>query len=313
MMDTKIMAQKIKIFNVQKYNIYDGPGVRTLIFFHGCPLRCQWCSNPESREQKYQLMFKQDNCQHCGACVQACPAGVHRMEQGRHILDRSKGCGGCGRCVAACPQEALSLLGQEKTVAELMDVINEDRIFYGFSNGGVTLSGGEVLMQPEGAAALLQACRQQQVHTAIETSGYAPAEVLAKIAPYVDLFLFDIKHMNEQEHKRLTGVSNVPILSNLHWLLANGYPVKVRLPLLKGVNDQLEEMAQIIAFLQPFQGKENFLGIDLLPYHKMGVNKYKQLGKEYQVPGDPSMMEADLQQIADWFSKFDLAVKIIRH
>ena len=186
-----MMEQKITIFNIQKYNLYDGPGVRTLIFFQGCPLRCKWCANPEGLERRPRLMFKAASCVNCAACVVVCPQGIHKLdEQGHHVIDWqwSNTCIGCGKCVSVCMQNALSIVGETRTVAELMEVILEDKFFYDVSGGGVTLGGGEVLMQPEGAAALLKACKQEGIHTAIETCGFACREDILKVAPYVDLF-----------------------------------------------------------------------------------------------------------------------------
>lgn len=309
----EMVNQKVRIFNIQKYNIYDGPGVRTLIFFQGCPLRCQWCSNPEGMEQRYRVMYKEDACRHCGACAAVCPAGIHLMQDGRHALNRQRDCLGCRRCVEVCPEAAVTIAGMEKSIEELMEIIEEDRIFYGFSGGGVTLGGGEVLMQPEGAAALLAACKQVNLHTAIETCGYAPKEAVRQVARYTDLFLFDLKHMDSKRHLALTGVPNEIILHNLTMLLEEGHQVKIRMPLLKGVNDQAEELARIIAFLMPYKEKSNFQGIDLLPYHKLGVNKYQQLGREYPVAGDPSLAEEDLERISGWLAQYDVAARVIRH
>lgn len=310
-----IIQRKATIFNVQKYNMYDGPGVRTLIFFQGCPLRCKWCANPEGMIKKYRVMFKINSCVNCGACVSVCPVGIHTIsnESLKHEVNRNIECIGCRKCVDACLNSALSIVGEVKTISELVEIVEEDRAFYEASGGGVTLGGGEVLMQPEAASSLLMACKQEGINTAIETCGYAKLESVLKVAEFTDLFLFDIKHINSDKHFELTGVRNEQILENLKELLRRKYKVKIRMPLLKGVNDRKEDIEDIIKFLIPFKDYKNFKGIDLLPYHKMGVNKYKQLGIEYPIEGDPSLSNEDLNKIEGWIKKYDLSVKVIRH
>lgn len=310
------MEQKATIFNIQKYNLYDGPGVRTLIFFQGCPLRCKWCANPEGLERRPRLMFKAASCINCAACVVACPQGIHKLnEQGNHVIDWqwSNTCTGCGACVSACKQNALSIVGETKTVSELVDIIMEDKLFYDISGGGVTLGGGEVLMQPEAAAALLKACKQEGIHTAIETCGFARREDILNVAQYVDLFLFDLKHLDSRRHKELTGIANEQILENLETLLIKNYNVKIRMPLLKNINDSREEIQAVAETLKPYRTMPNFQGIDLLPYHKLGVNKYQQLGKTYAIEGDPSLSETDLDRIESWIRQYNLPVRVIRH
>jgi choline trimethylamine-lyase activating enzyme len=310
-----IIERKATIFNVQKYNMYDGPGVRTLIFFQGCPLRCKWCANPEGMIKKYRVMFKSNSCVNCGACVSVCPVGIHTIsnESLKHEVNRNIECIGCRKCVDACLNSALSIVGEVKTISELVEIVEEDRAFYEASGGGVTLGGGEVLMQPEAASSLLMACKQEGINTAIETCGYSKLESVLKVAEFTDLFLFDIKHINSDKHFELTGVRNEQILENLKELLRRKYKVKIRMPLLKGVNDHKEDIEDIIKFLMPFKDYKNFKGIDLLPYHKMGVNKYKQLGIEYPIEGDPSLSNEDLNKIESWIKKYDLSVKVIRH
>lgn len=311
-----MIERKATIFNIQKYNMYDGPGVRTLVFFQGCPLRCQWCANPEGMERRPRLLFKAASCVSCGACVKACPQGIHWLNgQGQHevIRDLERKCTGCGNCVRACLQNALSVVGEEKTISELLEIIQEDQAFYSVSGGGVTLGGGEVLMQPEAAANLLMACKREGIHAAIETCGYAKTENLLQVAEFVDLFLFDIKHLDSKRHAQLTGVHNELILKNLEILLQKRYHVKIRMPLLKGINDSKEEIEQVVQFLLPYKDKKNFHGIDLLPYHKLGVNKYQQLGKEYPIVGDPSLSDEELDRIESWINSHDFPVAVIRH
>ncbi|GAA0076544.1 choline TMA-lyase-activating enzyme [Clostridium sp. CTA-5] len=310
-----MIERKATIFNVQKYNMYDGPGVRTLIFFQGCPLRCKWCANPEGMLKRYRVMFKHNSCVNCGACVEACPVGIHSIsdETLQHEINRNIECVGCGRCAESCIESALSIVGQVKTISELLEIVEEDRAFYDLSGGGVTLGGGEVLMQPEAATNLLMACKQQGINTAIETCGYASLETVLKVAEFTDLFLFDIKLIDPEKHFYWTGVRNEQILENLKELLKRKYNVKIRMPLLKGVNDSKEDIENVIEFLNPFKEYKNLKGVDLLPYHKMGVNKYNQLGIEYQIKDDPSLSNDDLDKIENFIKEHDLSVKVIRH
>ena len=307
------MERKALIFNIQKYNLYDGPGIRTLVFFKGCPLRCLWCSNPEGQVRAYQILFKKDRCVNCGACAAVCPAGVHVMADSRHEIRREVECVGCRACEKACTQTALSISGEYRTISEIMEVIEEDRPFYQSSGGGVTLGGGEVLMQPEAAVNLLTTCKERGINTAIETCGYARAEVVRRAAEVTDLFLFDVKHMNSDRHYQLTGVRNELILENLRWRLENRCNVKVRVPLLRGVNDSESDIEAMVRFLAPYKDHRNCKGIDLLPYHKMGVNKYAQLGREYPMPGDPALDEAGLARVEDIIRRYDFPVTVIRH
>ena len=313
--NTAGIERKALIFNVQKYNMYDGPGVRTNVFFKGCPLRCKWCANPEGLERKMQVMFKKSACIDCGACVAACPEGIHVLsgDTGKHVVLRDKTCTGCRKCVAVCPQNALEITGEMKTVSELLKLVEEDAAFYELSGGGVTLTGGECTSQPEACKNLLMACRQEGIHTAIETCGQIGTEKLLEIAGYVDLFLFDIKHMDPERHNELTGMSNERILHNLRELLRRRYNVKVRMPMLKGINDSREEIDMVIQFLLPFRDDGNFKGIDLLPYHKLGVNKYGQLDMEYPIAGDPSLSGEDLDRIEGWLTEYDFPVSVVRH
>lgn len=313
--NTGVIERKATIFNIQKYNMYDGPGVRTLVFFKGCPLRCKWCANPEGLEKKFQIMFKSNSCTNCGACVSVCPVGIHSISKDnqKHEVSQNIDCLGCGKCVEVCNAKALTVVGEVKTISELLEIILEDKTFYEVSGGGVTLGGGEVTMQTEAATSLLQACKQEGINTAIETCGYTKLENILKIAEFTDLFLYDIKQMNSDKHFELTGVRNELILSNLKELLHRRYNVKVRMPMLKGINDSEDEIRQVIEFLMPYRDCKNFKGIDLLPYHKLGVNKYNQLGKEYPIKGDPSLSDEDLDRIEGWIKKYDFPVSVIRH
>jgi pyruvate formate lyase activating enzyme len=310
-----MIERKALVFNIQKYNTHDGHGVRTLVFFKGCPLRCQWCSNPEGQLRQYQVLYKKDLCIHCGACASVCPVGIHTMARPSNvhemILDIE--CIGCRKCQEACTASALAVVGEMKTISELMAVIEEDRPFYDVSDGGVTLGGGEPMFQPEVAMNLLMTCRQRSINTAVETCGYAKPETVMQIAEFTDLFLFDVKHMNSERHYQLTGVRNESILGNLKMLLEHRCNVRIRLPLLKNINDSPDNCQQLVNFLMPFKDYKNFSGIDILPYHKLGVHKYAQLGRKYQLKGDSALSDSDLDRIAACFSKYDFPVSVLRH
>ena len=310
-----VIERKAFITNIQKYNMYDGPGVRTIVFFKGCPLRCKWCANPEGLERKYHVMYKESACTDCGACVGVCPVGIHTMSKdtAMHEVVREIDCTGCRKCSDICPEHALTIAGESKTISEIFGIIEEDRMFYDMSGGGITLGGGEVLAQPEAAANLLMVCKQEGINTAIETSGYAKLETVLKIAEFTDLFLFDIKHIDSERHFELTGVRNERILSNLKELLNRRKNVKIRMPLLKGINDSQEAIEGVIQFLIPFRDYKNLKGVDLLPYHKFGVNKYNQLGMEYQLNGDPSLDSENLARIEGLFKKSGFQVMVINH
>lgn len=296
--------------------MYDGPGVRTLIFFKGCPLRCRWCSNPESQLRAFQVLYKKDACLHCGRCAEVCPAGVFKrgVASGDDYPIRPEAeCIGCRICVNECPGGALGVAGERKTISELMDVVLEDKPFYDTSGGGLTVGGGEPMLQPEALVNLLTAAKQNYVNTAIETCGYARPEVVAQVAEVCDLFLFDVKHMDPERHYELTGVRNENILANLRWLLEHRHNVKLRMPLLKGVNDNEAELDAVIEFLRPFKDYKNCKGIDILPYHKLGVHKYAQLGREYPIKGEPALGEEELKRIENCLTRYDLPVTVVKH
>jgi pyruvate formate lyase activating enzyme len=310
----ELPERKALIFNVQKYNMYDGPGVRTLIFFKGCPLRCLWCSNPEGMKGGYQIIVKSGNCVNCGACVPVCPQGIHSINSaGLHRAGRDRDCTGCGACVDACLNSALSVSGERRGISELMDVILEDKPFYDYSGGGVTLGGGEATMQPQAAVSLLAACKRQGIHTAVETCGYAKQEILLRFAEYTDLFLYDVKHIDPEEHLKYTGARNEIILENLEILLRRRYAVRVRAPLLRGINSGESAVKGLCDFLAPYGDSKNFKGIDLLPYHRLGVGKYSQLDMEYRLRGDPVLGDGELESIESYIRGRGIGVSLIRH
>jgi pyruvate formate lyase activating enzyme len=254
-----------------RFATHDGPGIRTTIFFKGCPLACQWCHNPESQDFRPEILYFAERCRHCGDCVAACPADTSREH-----------CRRCGRCAEACQAEARQLAGERVGLAQLLAEIERDLIFHEESGGGVTLSGGEPLAQPRFTAALLGACRERGIHTVLETCGFARRDVFLPIAQLAGAVLFDLKLMNDVLHRWYTGVSNRWILANLDQLAANGTPFTVRIPVVPGVNDSADEMEAFARHL----ASRRIGAIELLPYHRIGAAKYARLGRDYPLAED---------------------------
>lgn len=315
-----ITEKTARIFHIQKYSIYDGDGIRTLVFFKGCPLRCKWCANPESIDPAFQVMKQQALCTQCGACTLVCPRNIHQkrtcIDQTEEVyVNRTIACSGCRRCEQACPTQALKIMGQDMTVSEVLDVILQDALFYQSSNGGVTLGGGEVTFQAEFATSLLTACQSEGIHTAIETCGYAKWEVMKRFVDVTDLFLFDLKHIQPERHRELIGARNERILTNLTQLFQAGATVSIRMPLIKGLNDSLETLRETMAFIQNIPRQPAQLkSVDLLPYHKLGVAKYEQLGQTYPLHNlDMSHTQQELDAIFQYVQRFDLPIRVVKH
>jgi len=269
------------ITNIQRFSIHDGPGIRTTVFLKGCNLRCFWCHNPETLEPKPQLQIFPNRCIGCGKCFERCPNHAHVQVNGQRQFLREL-CVACGACAETCYAEALVLVGQVKTVDEVVEEVLRDKPFYETSNGGVTLSGGEPLVQLEFSYAILERCRQEGLHTAIETAANFPWERLAAILPVTDLVMMDIKLMDSQKHRECTGVPNERILANALRLGEQSQPLIVRTPIVPGVNDTPEEVAAIAAFIARLP---NLMYYELLPFHPMGTSKYESLGMDYRARG----------------------------
>ena len=261
----------MKIAEIQRFCMHDGPGVRTVIFLKGCPLRCAWCHNPETQSPHPQLLFEEQKCLACRACGE-CPQEVHRFEK-MHTLQRES-CVACGSCVSLCPTGALSLCGKDMTPAELLEIILRDAPFYQ-NGGGVTLSGGEPFLQGEEAPELLRLCKEKGISTAVETCGYVSPALLEKAVPFVDLFLWDVKDTDDPRHLAYTGVSNKPIMENLRMVDSLGGKTRLRCILVNGVNT---EEAHYTAIAELFHSLQNCEGVELLPYHPYGDSKAKAAG-----------------------------------
>ena len=272
------------VFNIQRYSVHDGPGIRTTVFLKGCPLDCRWCSNPESQDFAPELAYNDNKCigiQDCSWCKQACKFDAIRdSENGKVTIDR-EACQKCFQCVAVCPSKALHTFGSVMTVADVLKTVEADSIFYARSGGGLTLSGGEPLAQGEFAYEIIKEAKKRRVDATIETCGFVDWSQLERVAPYLKIILFDLKSMNDDKHKEFTGVSNQLILENFV-KLRNSFPnlhILVRTPVIPGFNDTDDDIAAIVNFIKDMPN----VSYEILPYHRMGQQKYTYLSREYRL------------------------------
>lgn len=293
----------LTVFDIQKFALQDGPGIRTTVFLKGCPLDCLWCHNPESKSMKPQLGFIEKNCVMCGRCQEICSCKVHsivshdmdNLQNYTHNIDFSK-CISCGRCVEECLSGALKIFGKKMTSDEIMETVIKDKDFFERSGGGLTVSGGEPMMQFEGLLELLQKAKVQGLHTCLDTSGFAKTENYKEIAPYVDLFLFDYKITDGEEHKKYTGVDNPLILNNLKYLSDYGSEIYLRCPIIPGINDNDAHYKAISALSQKFAGIKQ---VNLMMYHDMAKGKSSQLGEAYPLEHLETISDSEKQRITE--------------
>ena len=304
------------ITRIDRSAVHDGPGVRTVIFFKGCPLRCHWCHSPETQSSRPEVVLYCERCLDCGACDAACAHGAVVAGRGvspdnvavaarRHGVNRDR-CQVCGECTVVCPPGAREVVGRTVSVDGLVSDIERDTVFHDQSRGGVTMSGGEPLNQPMFLEALLKRCRERRIHTAVETCGYAPPRTLLAVADWTDLFLYDLKLMSDARHRKATGQSNRRILENLRLLCARHGNVRVRVPLIGGVNDDRANIRALGAFLSGLP----LTGVDLLPYHTAGVAKYGRLGRPYSLNPSAIPSAGALDMAVETLSRCGLDVQV---
>ncbi|MHC4323523.1 MAG: glycyl-radical enzyme activating protein [Planctomycetota bacterium] len=294
------------VFDIKKYAIHDGPGIRTTVFFKGCPLKCQWCHNPESWKAQIELGLREGRCLVCGKCAEACPHDAISIVENRPVTDAEK-CVLCGRCPDACPAGARQIIGAEMSVREVMSEVERDVIFYDQSGGGVTFSGGEPLMQPDFLLALLNQCRARNIHTAVDTSCYAEPGIAASVAEKADLFLCDLKHMDNEIHKRFTGVGNDLILENIRRISQSGKKIIIRIPIIPGFNDDQANIEATGSFAASLQGIGR---IEILPFNRGGIEKSTRLAGEIEPMRVETPNERQMNSIAENLSNYVSEVNI---
>ncbi len=305
------------IFDIKRYAISDGPGIRIAIYFKGCPLRCKWCHNPESQSPKVQKLYTASKCIGAKDCIEVCPEDALTLTPNGIVTDNEK-CTLCGLCADACPSKAIEMSGKLYNPNELMELIERERVHMEQSGGGVTFSGGEPMMYPEFLIEMLRICGEHGLHRAVDTCGYAPKETLLKVAEHTDLFLFDLKLMDPVQHKKWTGRDNKLILENLKLLAESGANINIRIPFIKNVNTGVEEVTKMAEFISnlTFKSRDSEIAapkkptVNILPYHNIATGKYKKLEMEYVEGemGEPS--EDEIQKAVEIFHLFGIETEI---
>lgn len=301
---TSIMKSGL-IFDVKKYAINDGPGIRVTIFFKGCPLHCAWCHNPESISSNIQKMYTADKCIGCKSCIEVCPESACKLTPGGIITDLQL-CTSCGKCAEICPTKATEMSGRTTNVDEIMEIVEKERLFFDQSGGGVTFSGGEPLLQSDFLITLLDELGSRSIHRVVDTTGFTQSKILLKVAQRTDMFLYDLKMMDSTLHKKWTGVRNEQILKNLQLLSETDALINIRIPLIKGVNDNPDNIEQTAAFIADLSGPKK--KINILPYHNIAAHKYLKLGAKYDSSEMAEPSDEETTSIISRFSDFGLEV-----
>ncbi|WP_223144568.1 glycyl-radical enzyme activating protein [Deferribacter autotrophicus] len=292
------------VFDIKKYSVHDGAGIRSTVFLKGCPLKCLWCHNPESQKLSSQMIFYMDRCIQCKSCESVCPKNSIKIDESMHLSDV---CDFCGICIEECPANAIETVGKEMSVREVIDEIKKDEIFYGYSKGGVTFSGGEPFVQFEFLYELLKASKSEGWHTSVDTCGYVEFLKIEKCNRYIDTYLYDLKIMDDVRHKEYTGVSNRLILENLERLSKIAKEIRIRIPLIPGINDSKSDWEMFLKFISKI---ENVSGVDILPYHNIMLEKYRRLNMAYLLDESLTLEKERVEEFKQFFEKnnFDVTV-----
>ena len=302
------MTHSSLIFDIKRYSINDGPGIRITIFFKGCPLSCAWCHNPEGQSAEVQRLYSAGKCIGCGTCMDNCPEGALTLVKDKGIITDILKCTVCGKCALVCPTKAVEMSGCQETVDQIMQAIREETVVMDTSGGGVTFSGGEPLQHPELLIKLLKACEAEGIHRAVDTSGFVDTETLLRVATHTDLFLYDLKHMDSTMHEKYTGIPNEKILENLKILAENGNSVFVRIPLIEGVNADEKNIEAMAVFVNSLPGERK--PVNLLPYHNIATRKYEKLGMAHNAGIMREPDKARIEKCIGIFRKFGLKATV---
>ena len=289
------MSVTAPITNISRCSLHDGPGSRTVVYFKGCGLRCQWCHNPETRQAKKQILYIPNKCIHCGTCIELCPE--HHIIVGDRMEYLREGCIACGRCAEECPSMALSLCGEDKTADQVMAEIRKDWHYYQATGGGVTFSGGECLLYPEFVAELAEKCQAEGIHIAVESAMFVPWENIEQVLPVIDLFFNDLKIPDPEKHRQYTGQTNFRIIENIRKLSNRGKQIILRIPVIPGVNDSEEDLAGFGEIIRSFGSgvKE----VELLKYNHLAESKFRFVGDEYHAFAEESQKDSQMQKFCD--------------
>lgn len=293
-------------FNILRYTVDDGPGLRSTVFLKGCPLSCPWCANPESQHSYPEVSFRGATCIGCGSCSKSCPEHAISIVDGNAHIDRTL-CKRCMTCVDTCLNTAMKRMGDEMDVEAVMKVVRRDKDYYEESGGGVTVSGGEPMMQPDFVAELFQKLHEEGIHTCLDTTGYCSGEALDKVLPHTDLVLFDLKHMDSKKHEEVVGVPTEPIHASLKKILDDGVDVIIRIPYIPGFNDDDENMKATAEFVKKHTPNAH---VDILPYHELGKSKYESIGSEYPMPPTEKPTDEKLAHSREFFTQLGLDCEV---